>query len=364
MPRGELSAPQGLHEMAPGGLPEDPPEGSRFFDLSKRQSGFCLFRQKGCTLLPIAHMRFMKACIRANSLTLGGSGEKSLGGMEKHGLRDDKTSQERRVRDLSPLVYGGLNLRQLFDEHVSGARMNKGLKRPAMHALVQFPTNIPITPTNEKKMLKMAVQFINETHGGDAVFAARMDRDEEGRHNVDVFYAPKYEKITKSKGAEIWISNSKHGKELCHKHKEAIVTRHREGKFTTGPRQVGIALQEELHAFFRRYNINLDERKKKDRPGPDRLSPEARKVQIEEKRRAAQESENKSLKTALAHLYKAVMKAGGIPLPNNVRIVLEKLYQKQFGDQSLPKGPADPGPSQAPGEAKPRRSDGPTRGPS
>jgi hypothetical protein len=309
-------------------------------------------------------MALMKASIRANSLTLGGTGDKSLGAMEKHGKRQDRTSQERRVSDKSPLVYGGLNLRELFDKHVEGAKMNKGLKRPAMHAVVQFPKEIKVTPQVEKKMLQMAVRFINETHGGDAVFAARLDRDEAGKHNVDVFYAPKYEKITKAHGTETWISNSKHGKELCAKHREEIVTRHREGKFTTGPRQVGIALQEELHLFFRRYGVELEPRKKKDRPGPDRISPEAYKVRQETKKRAAIEREAKTLRRALAALYKGLTGVSGVTLPNNVRIVLEKLYQKQFPGRSGPAGPADPGPSQAPGAAGPRRNDGPSRGPS
>lgn len=75
--------------------------------------------------------------------------------------------------------------------------MNAGLKRPAMHAIIQFPPQIRISEANERKMLQLAVQFINKTHGGDAVFAARLDRDEDGRHTVDVFYSPKYVKETK-----------------------------------------------------------------------------------------------------------------------------------------------------------------------
>ncbi|MEJ5143688.1 hypothetical protein, partial [Gluconobacter albidus] len=62
-------------------------------------------------------------------------------------------------------------------------------------------------------MLNEAVAFINASHGGRAVFRARLDRDEVGRHGVDVFYAPKYEKVTRrGKVVEDWISLSKFGK--------------------------------------------------------------------------------------------------------------------------------------------------------
>lgn len=317
---------------------------------------------KACTRLRLAHIGIMKASIRSNSLTLGGTGDKSLGSMEKHGKREDRTSQERRVRDKSPLLHGGLNLRELYDEHVAGARMNKALKRPVMHAVVQFPTEIGVTASTEQKMLEMAVQFINETHGGDAVFAARLDRDEEGQHNVDVFYCPKYEKKTKSRGTETWISNSKHGKELCHKHREAIVTRHREGEFTTGPRQVGIALQEELHAFFKRYGVQLADRNKKDRAGPDRLSPEAFKVRQEIKKRAAQETENKSLREVLVKLHEALSNARDL-VPGNIMALLEALQRRQYPRQSAPKSSADEGLLRDPAALARRQTDEPDQDP-
>lgn len=198
--------------------------------------------------------------------------------MESHGKRLDSTSQHRRVRDRDALVYGSLNLREAYDKHVEGCRMNKGLKRPVLHALVQFPTKTKITEKNERVMLKAAVAFINETHGGDAVFAARLDRDEAGQHSVDVFYSPKYEKVTKSRGSEMWISTSKHGKEICHKHREEIERRHG-GRFLTGPRQVGIAMNSEWRAFLGRYGVDLVPKKEKENSRPDRVEPEAFKAQ-------------------------------------------------------------------------------------
>ena len=114
----------------------------------------------------------MSAAIRTSSLTLAGAGDKSLSSMEKHGKRQDHTSQARKVRDLEPLVYGSLDLREAFDKHVEGCKMSKALKRPVLHSLVQFPKSIAVTSHNQQKMLDLAVKFINDTHGGDAVFAA------------------------------------------------------------------------------------------------------------------------------------------------------------------------------------------------
>ncbi|UMA67308.1 hypothetical protein LVO79_21175 (plasmid) [Roseivivax marinus] len=216
----------------------------------------------------------MKASVRISSLTLGGSGPKTLGSMESHGKRLDGTSQARRVRDREPLVYGSLDLRSAYDEHVSGARMNRGLKRPVMHALIQFP-KFKVTDKTERLMLKAAVDFIQETHGGDAVFAARLDRDEKGQSSVDVFYSPKYEKHTKARGAETWVSTSKHGKLIAEKHRDEIIRRSKDGTFSTGPRQVGMAMQSELIDFLRKRGLKIEDKKEKDHGRDDRLEPEA-----------------------------------------------------------------------------------------
>lgn len=221
----------------------------------------------------------MKASVRVHSLTLTGPGDKTLGSMELHGKRQDRSSQLRKVRDAEPLVWGTLDLRKAYDEHVEGARMNAALMRPAMHALVQFPPDLKITAKNERLMLELAVEFVNRSHGGDAVFAARLDRDEAGQHTVDVFFAPRYIKATKSREAETWISTTKHGKELCEKHRAEIERRARDGVFKTGPRQVGIALQAELYEFLGEKGLKLSPRKLKDEAAPDRVSPEAYKAQ-------------------------------------------------------------------------------------
>lgn len=97
--------------------------------------------------------------------------------------------------------------------HVAGANKSKAASKELLHAFMQFPTDIEISEHNQRAMLSIAVDFINETYGGNAVFHARIDRDEAGQHGVDVFFAPRYEKHTKSKGTEQWISLSKFSKE-------------------------------------------------------------------------------------------------------------------------------------------------------
>lgn len=157
---------------------------------------------------------------RANSLTAS-----DLSAMENHELRNDLAGEKRSVRKgpdgepVAPLLYdpygtgltkGGLV--KAHAEHIDGARVNKGASKIARHAFLQFPTDLDITPETEQMMLDQAVEFVNQTHGGRAVFRGRLDRDEEGRHGVDVFFAPRYEKTTK-RGSKDWISLTKFGKE-------------------------------------------------------------------------------------------------------------------------------------------------------
>lgn len=153
---------------------------------------------------------------RANSLTAS-----DLSAMEAHELRLDHSGTLRSIRKdadgepVPPLIYNPLranSLTQAHAAHVAGAKVNKGAGKVCRHAFIQFPTDLKITPETEQMMLDQAVAFVNQTHGGKAVFWARLDRDEAGRHGVDVFFAPKYEKATK-RGTATWISLTKFGKE-------------------------------------------------------------------------------------------------------------------------------------------------------
>ena len=200
---------------------------------------------------------------------------------ERHAKRLDDTSQSRRIRDEEPLVFGSLNLREAFNEHTQNCQMNKAAKKVVLHHVVQFPTQWEITPEREQQMLDDAVHFINETHGGNAVFAARLDRDEKGRHTVDVFSSPTFIKQNKKrKTTEMWVSATKHGKELCEKHRALIESRNSKGKFSTTPRSVGIAMQEELYQYLsNKYGNEIKKGTEKDVYCPDRLTPEQYKIE-------------------------------------------------------------------------------------
>ena len=97
---------------------------------------------------------------------------------------------------------GGLNLLERYEKHTEGARQNKAAKKPVLHFIVRFPPEVltdegpsPFSVLDregrERLMLRQAVKFIQDTHGGQAVFAARLDRDEAGETVVDVFACPK-----------------------------------------------------------------------------------------------------------------------------------------------------------------------------
>lgn len=227
----------------------------------------------------------MKAAVRCESLNLAG-----LARAETHGKREDWIGKQRRIRDVKPLVVGGMNLVELYENHVEGARQNKGAKKPVLHFIVRFPPEVltddgptPYSSLNragrEKLMVKQAVRFINENHGGQAVFAARLDRDEAGETVVDVFACPKYLKESKSARREptLWTSASRFGEELARKHQEHIRTRLKSdsARALTTPRAVGMALQQEFAAFFERENgVKLDPRKLKESRAKDRIEVE------------------------------------------------------------------------------------------
>ncbi|WP_299303603.1 hypothetical protein [uncultured Litoreibacter sp.] len=163
-----------------------------------------------------------------------------MSAMETHENRADYVARLRVVRDVRALIYSPysehplpddpecsavdhiavrnpnlhLSISEACDRHVAGARTNKAAKKRCLHAIVQFPTDLEIDDQTEREMLTEAVAFVNKLHGGQAVFHARLDRDEAGQHAVDVFYAPRYEKLTK-RGSTTWTSLTKFGKALA-----------------------------------------------------------------------------------------------------------------------------------------------------
>lgn len=150
--------------------------------------------------------------VRVNSLDREGASA-----MQRHELRLDYAGQLRSIEPENEALfyrpYGDhLSIFESFEKHVEGAKRNASATALLRHSFIQFPTSIEITPESEEMMLREAVAFINKTHGGRAVFHGRLDRDEKGKHGVDVFFAPRYEKKT-AKGVTDWVSLTKHGKE-------------------------------------------------------------------------------------------------------------------------------------------------------
>lgn len=163
-----------------------------------------------------------------------------------------------------------------FDRHVKDARYDKRALaggKIAAHAFLQFPTALKLDADTERLMLVRAVKFVNQMHGGDAVFHARLDRDEAGKHGIDVFFAPRFEKVTgrKKDKVETWVSLRKFEKQEAKKR-----------GFGDGPRERGRMFQTAWADFLRSdlgMGLHWVERgKEKLSPDPDRLEPEVFKL--------------------------------------------------------------------------------------
>ena len=219
--------------------------------------------------------------------------------LDRHPKDDEEKERLRlaeleRIRTLIEVAEEKRNFKLMdaYAAHVEGAKQSKAASKLFLHAFVQFPTDIEITPESEVEMLAQAVAFINRNYGGNAVFHARLDRDEKGRHGVDVFYAPRYEK-TAAKGVTEWISLSKFSKELARDRlgkRQKTVKNKKTGEFDPvfdkdgEPVMVwndsgyfqGRALQDAWHEHLRD-DMGLDwaERgKRKTSREPDRVEPE------------------------------------------------------------------------------------------
>lgn len=218
-----------------------------------------------------------KTAIRLSRLTLAGHGPKTLAAAEAHGKRLDASSQRRRIANVEPLVHGGLDLQELFAKHAAGCRMDARTRSPVIHALVQWPTGLAVNAQNEKAMLAHSTRFLNDLFGGEAVFAARLDRDESGRHTVDVFLSPIITKTSKAGTKSRWIQTSAPLKALCHKHAAEIIRRHPTIRPTSidNKRCQGIALQSEWRQYLQsQLSLPLDPKQEKGSTAPDRLTPE------------------------------------------------------------------------------------------
>lgn len=268
----------------------------------------------------------MKAAVRCESLDLAG-----LIRAEKHGKREDWIGKQRKIRDAKPLVAGGLDLVNLYHQHIEGARQNKGAKKPILHFIVRFPPEVLMDegPSSfakldregrERLMVKQAVKFIQESHGGEAVFAARLDRDEAGETVVDLFACPKYLKESRSARREptLWTSATRFGEDLARTHQDHIRGRLKDArtdKAITSPRAVGIALQEAFGQFFEKENgAKLTPRKLKDSPTKDRLEVEAWRM-----KQVQQEAEDAEKAAEVARLDRETAEADAARIRNEAK---------------------------------------------
>lgn len=219
-----------------------------------------------------------------------------LAGQEAHGRREDVTGKARQINQTPPLTTTGLDLVDLRKRHIEGA-MVPGGDTVALHLLLQFPTDLvdagkPDDPEAGRWMLDHARRFATTVFGEQAVFADRLDRDEKGRHVVDVFLAPKYIKRTKHSEKQA-VSISKHLKDLAVKHGQfdpAAGKTSAKGKTILGPNlhDQGAALQTAFFEYLRdeAQLAGVQRGSRKRSAGDDWVSPEqvALKIQQEDLR--------------------------------------------------------------------------------
>lgn len=148
--------------------------------------------------------------VRIKQLTIAG-----LTRAEQHGKRLDATGQDRAINDEPPVTTTGLHLGTLYKEHVEGAFIPKA-KAKAMHLIIQFPKGL-VDGDNAVAMLGHARAFAATVFGDQSVFGDRVDRDEKSQHVVDLFIAPRYEKVTK-RASKPAISMTRHLKTLAREH--------------------------------------------------------------------------------------------------------------------------------------------------
>lgn len=293
-----------------------------------------------------------------------------LGAMETHENRADLVTQQRVVRNLPPLVFSPysaqgrtgklsyddtlvgiverdealhLSIGEACARHLENTRRNKAAKKICLHSIVQFPTDLAINEEMETAMLAHAVAFIDGNFGQDAVFHARLDRDEVGRHAVDVFYAPRYIKSTKRR-SETWVSLTKFGKALAvAQFGSAPKTRRNPKTGKSNPvlnksgKQIevardsayyqGQALQDAFH-FYLQSQMRLDwavRGSKKVSRDPDRLEVEEHKIKKDRDRQDQRMIEQNAIMERTAELASNARKLQTDRHEENIARLLEEV---------------------------------------
>ena len=200
--------------------------------------------------------------IRADCMT-----KADLTAAEKHGKRLDTTSRARAITKDPPVTTTGLDLCKLYKAHVSDAFVPK-CKTVAKHIIVQFPKEL-VDGEDAEFMLHHARRMVERIFGDQAIFADRVDRDEKGRHVVDIFVAPKHIKKTKHT-SRLAVTVSAHEEKLAEKHGRK-----------NSPYGRGRAMQDSIFEYFRDVMKLSDVQRgnPKTNPGPDWKNAEALREQ-------------------------------------------------------------------------------------
>ena len=175
-----------------------------------------------------------------------------LRGAEKHGRRLDSMAKKAKVRDDPSLVWAPesatgdpLALSDRLADHVADHFVPKG-RAKALHMIVKLPASVPVATVEEAEAaMRMTIDWAQGAFGGDAVFAARMDRDERTLNVVDLFLAPRYEKVTK-RASKPAISQTRHTKLLADRHGRKA----RKDSAKGSMQAQGSALQDDLTDFL------------------------------------------------------------------------------------------------------------------
>lgn len=138
---------------------------------------------------------------------------KGITNAQKHGERLDESSKRRVIAEIPPVTTSGLDLQTLYKNHVKGDVFIPHAKCKALHIIVQFPTDL-VDGGDAEGMLGHARRFAERVFEDRAVFADRVDRDEEGQHVVDLFIAPIYLKTT-ARQKKMAVSTTRHLKALA-----------------------------------------------------------------------------------------------------------------------------------------------------
>lgn len=223
---------------------------------------------------------------------------------EVHARRLSPEAQKRQIRTEAPVTWlpdgidaDPLALEDRYRHHVDGAFIPKGDGR-ALHMLVKFPSDVPVaTREDADAALALAVDFARSIFGDEAVFAARMDRDETSFTNADLFIAPRYVKKTKHT-EKVAISLSRDLKRMAER-RGGLPNDH------TVLAAQGSALQDEFASFLRVRGYQALRGQPKQAKGPDWFSPEAYGVatdrEIVEAGREAVQIEREDLAQREAH---------------------------------------------------------------